>query len=76
MTYQELHKTLSHIVTENDRKVEPRDVVQQIHSTLSSRAFFNWYNSGNWDRYISGDPEAPSYFEIVDEIKSLFKIEG
>ena len=46
----------------------------QIHDALMSMKFYNWYTTGNWDKYISSDEEAPSHFEIIKQIKELFKI--
>lgn len=50
-------------------------IANQIHSAISTKTFFDWYNSGDWDKFISGDENAPSYFEIIEQIKKLFKLE-
>lgn len=49
-------------------------VAEQIHTAIMSNKFYNWYSSGKWDLYISGHPDACSYFEIIEDIKDLFKL--
>jgi len=49
-------------------------IAEQIHTAIMSKKFYHWFNSGKWDLYISGYPEAPSYFDIIEDIKDLFKL--
>jgi len=61
-------------MTDCKNESQEHALVSQILNAIRSQKFFDWYNTGNWDKYISGDDDAPSYPDIVKDIKSLFKI--
>lgn len=49
-----------------------RKLIQNILNRLSSKKFADWYNSGNFDRWISGDLPALEDEQISKDIESLF----
>lgn len=47
---------------------------QKIYDTLMSQRFVDWYEEQFTD-HVTGEPTARSYFEIVHDIKRIFKLE-
>lgn len=49
-------------------------IEEKILATLESQKFADWYNTGNFDKYISGDAPTITKEEILAEIKKLFRL--
>lgn len=52
---------------------------EQILNVLSTQAFADWFTEdrrGNFDRWIQGDPDAPTKEEILEDIRRFFQIDN
>jgi len=47
-------------------------LIRNILNRLSSQKFSEWYNSGNFDRWIRGELPSVTDEQIQKEIESLF----
>lgn len=52
----------------------PEEQAEQILSTLERQKFADWYNSGNFDNYISGDLPPVLKEQIIQDIIKLFQL--
>lgn len=53
---------------------EQKAIAEMILSTLERQKFTDFYNTGDFDRYIRGEEDAKSRDEILEEIVKLFRI--
>lgn len=47
------------------------DTAQAVLNMLTSMRFATWYNAGNFDSWISGDPGAPTDEQILADIQDM-----
>ena len=50
-------------------------LAEKILNTLERQWFADWYNTGNFDKYISGDLPPVSKEQIIADVKKMFKLE-
>ena len=48
---------------------------EKILNTLELQRFADWYNSGRFNAYISGDLPTVSKEDIINDIKRMFRLE-
>jgi len=52
-----------------------KELVEKIYDTLTRQPFYNWYcEDGDFEKHIAGDEDAKSKEEILEDIKTLFKL--
>lgn len=50
-------------------------IAEQIHEAISTQYFYEWFNTGNWDAYITNSFDEPNAKQqILKEIKEIFKL--
>jgi len=47
-------------------------IIRNILNRLTSQKFSEWYNNGNFDRWVSGGPTVVSNEEILQDVEHLF----
>lgn len=62
----------------------PKTIEEKIFDTLTKQAFANWYGlhhpdaphteDGRFERYLTGDTNAPSKKEILADIRTMFRL--
>jgi hypothetical protein len=56
-------------------KQEKTEVIEKILSTLSRQKFADWYNTGNFDKWITGDlPKVPQN-QVKKDIAQMFDLQ-
>lgn len=50
-----------------------REMIERIRTALTTAQFADWYNSGNFDQWISAD-DAPEDEVIDEDIARMFKL--
>lgn len=53
--------------------VDVDDVVNEVETMLSKQPFYDWYNT-DYEKFISGDEDAKSKEEILEDIKKLLNL--
>lgn len=58
---------------------EQQKLAEKILETLNGQRFADWYNTGRFDTYISGeypkeDPRQPTKEQILADIVKLFRL--
>lgn len=51
-----------------------REMIERIRTALTTSQFADWYNSGNFDQWISEDDDAPEDEVIDEDIARMFKL--
>lgn len=51
-------------------------VIEKIFQTLLRQKFADWYNSGRFDQWISGDLPGIEDEEIKEDIRNLFGLKN
>jgi uncharacterized membrane protein len=57
----------------NSIVIEQNDLAKKIENGLSRQTFYDWYND-DYEKFISGDENAKSEEEIIEDIKRLFNL--
>lgn len=69
LTNQEVENILAEM-----RAREKEPIAEKIYQTLSGSAFEDWYNTGEFDRHITGEIPTPNKAEILAQIVKLFHL--
>jgi hypothetical protein len=57
-----------------DGGMNKKQLAEKILMALERQRFANWYNNGDFDKFISGDLDALSREEILEQIIFLFRL--
>lgn len=66
-------RTIVDLPLESFREVlvqKENELIDHIRGIMEKQKFNDWYNKGDWDRYISGD--GVSKEEITEQIRKMF----
>lgn len=51
------------------------EIAETIYNTLTKQSFYDWYcEDGDFEKYIAGDEDAKSKEQILEDVKTLFKL--
>jgi hypothetical protein len=56
--------------------VQRMELAEKLLNLLSSQEFYDWYNTGPYCNYISGDDEAPTKQHILNYISDALLRRG